>query len=356
MGATSLITWLTLIVILMMATWQSYASILTSNNRKNTSNRIDRLKFACVIDRFIAIKIRHGPIPGCLSFWNINDRLTNNSVNFTSINETNSLFVVFNSSESSNILYNLTNKNEWMVHRINIDRWQVGDGAKELILTRYTNQTKRNHLIIETLAIDRRSECSINHPLTRQNNNNEDSLEVTKLVKLKKNQTIRLFCSIFTRTAADLEREEHSRPIVKWLVEKPSRISLASFANQTSTFVKSASFSQHHFNYIAWTHIDYKSPADDLSAWQNHDEPIVCHIGHPNYYDGSGGASETQNIIHTVSRFSAKIPYLGCRIKLNIQFDPFVHPNVSLVQVFNETDRTALVECPIKANSHFPIK
>lgn len=359
MGA--LLTWLTLIAFMTktldLTQSSSLAAIsnpLSHQALNSSAAKLDRIKFACVVDRSVSIKVRHAPIPGHFSFWNIRDLLSNRSINFTSANETDSSYTVSLANELRNYDYNLTNRYDWMIHRIDIEVLEPENGAKELIFSRYSNRVSQsvNRFVIETITLDKNSECSMNHPLNDSSFDPND-FELTRIARVQKNQTIRFYCSIFVRST-DLDTNESNRPIVKWMIEKPSRLNQESFTNHSSMFARHVE--SNGFNHIYWTHIDYKSPSDDLNAWQHHDEPIVCHVGHNHYYDGSGGATETNEIIHTVSRFSPKIPRLGCKIKLNIQFDPFVHPNVSLEQTFHEASRTALVECPIKANSHFPIK
>lgn len=337
-----------------------------NNSRNNSDNhfvgpKITRVKFACVVDRTTVVKVRHGPIAGHTSNWSLHDRIDpfKPTQLLSSISETDSTFNLTNSTDlRRDIDFSLSNKQSWMVHRIQFDRTRADFGGKELVLVRYSNGSSKkiNDFGIETITIDNQTECSIYHPLRQPESNLTGDYEMTKLVRLRKSQRVRLYCSVRLR-AVDLEGDEQNRPLVKWVLEKPAKITQMWFGNPNTSFARISSInSSSHYNYVYWSYIDYTSPNDDLTAWQHYDEPIVCHVGHNHYFDGSGGSGQANGIFYSTSRNVSKIPHLGCKIKLNIQFEPFVHPSVSLVQTFREIDRTALVECPIKANSHFPIK
>ena len=323
-----------------------------------TGNRtIQRVKLVFIADKNQTIKLRHNFIEGYVRFWTLIDPIANKSLNLATAFDTNVSYTRNNESEL-NYVYNMTKVklSTNISHRIIMPHFEAKHGGKMILFSELSpTGNKKDRVIFETIAI-KHSECSIWHPLNRNRPKSNGKLdhEVSKFIRLMKNQKVRFYCSIMIKIAND---SSQYHPKIQWQIGKFSPVSNLSFGALNYTYFKLNS-NESDFNYIFWSEIEYTTPHENLKAWGHHNEPIACQISYYNYNDSSltlfdidSGYPLTSNNNHSI-----KIPNLGCKFQLDIQFEPFIHPNVSSKQVFFEKNRSALIECPIKANSHFPIR
>ena len=324
----------------------------------NDSTSIERVKLVFIVDKNETIKLKHNLIEGYVRFWTLTDPIANKSLNLATTFDTNGSYTRNNESEL-NYVYNLTKVKlpPKISHRIIMPHFEAKHGGKDILFSELSPTGNiKDRVIFETIAINKHSECSISHPLNRNRSKSNGKLdhEVSKFIRLMKNQKVRFYCSIMIKIAND---SSQYHPKVQWQIGKFSPVGNLSFGAMNYTYFKLNS-NESDFNYIFWSEIEYTTPHENLKAWGHHNEPIACQILYNNYTDSSlsifdidDGHPLTSNNTHPTKK-----PNLGCKFQLDIQFEPFIHPNVSSEQVFFEKNRSALIECPIKANSHFPIR
>lgn len=324
----------------------------------NDSTSIERVKLVFIVDKHETIKLKHNLSEGYVRFWTLIDPMANKSLKLVTAFDTNVSYSRNNESELSYV-YNLTKVKlpTKISHRIIMPHFEAKHGGKEILFSELSPMgDKKDRVIFETIAINKHSECSMWHPLNRNRPKPNGKLdhEASKFIRLTKNKKVRFYCSIMIKIAND---SSQYHPMIRWKIEKYSPVGNLSFGALNNSYFKLNS-DESDFNYIFWSEIEYTTPYENLKAWGHHNEPIACQILHNNYNDSSlymfdidSGYPLNSNNTHPI-----KIPNLGCKFQLDIQFEPFIHPNVSSKQVFFEKNRSALIECPIKANSHFPIR
>lgn len=318
----------------------------------NLDQKIGRIKVACIVGRNVTIKLKHNVILSNIwRVWTYNDRVSNSSVDLVTLDESNAKYILSNETNlTSSYQFNLTVKNSTMTHRINIRTFEPSNGAKELkfqtLLINKSENYRDENIVYETIALNKYSDCSIELPVNKSLP--YDVPDFSNSVRVKKNQKITLYCSILVNVLNSNNANNTDYPNFSWWMEKQNRLSNSSFSEQTMHYFKLDSM---NYNHLFWSKIEYTAPESDLEAWKQTNEPISCHIGHNYYFDGSiTKVSDDKSISYSVPKYSNKIPNLNCKFQLNIRFEPFIHPNVSQQQTFNESDGPILIECPIKVN------
>lgn len=319
---------------------------------ENQNQLETKIKIACVIGKNISIKVKHVVESEVEHTWSYEEitGAEQRRHHIASIYDANRTYELTNDTNVANkYKLSLNMVNRTLSSRINVKPFEVDDGARRFIYSsvRHGGTRTIGTIVYETSALDKRPECSRLKP-----NGHLTSPNLVNVISVDKNQKITLYCSFLVRSSNE---DDESRDIMlNWFIEKPSRLNNQhfDFANTTVRFVKLNR--TNGFNIKYWTELTYESPVDNLEAWRHHNEPIFCRIGHSNYFDGSS-SSEDSTSYHSMPKNTSRIPNLSCRFQLNVQFEPFIHPDISRVQEFYE-NQTAQVECPIKANNHMPVR
>ncbi|CAF0725026.1 unnamed protein product [Brachionus calyciflorus] len=305
-------------------------------------NASNHFVIANLVDKNMTLKLKHLLSKDELFlnensyYWNLIDPLTDKNFRFNYSN---------NIHEHLRFKFLNDTKNSSFKYSFNFNQFSENDGGKILKYIKTSNQSDETLFSFELISIKNRPYCT---------SINTDTFKIDEVknpvFEVHKNSTYNFYCSILARSLS-----ENSNPYIYWQIENSSKI----FDSQTFEFKfnltqKIRTRKSEGYNVRYWQSIIYRVPDDDLKAWEHHNEQIFCHVRHGNFFNDHLLASKDKKFMATLPRPS-KIPNLQCQISLNVQFNPFIHPNISLIQEFHE-DLPALVECPIKANNHYPVK
>lgn len=242
----------------------------------------------------------------------------------------------FSNSSKMNIYYKYWKKNSIQKYSFHFNKLITENSGKMLLYLTHLNNSKKS-FSFNTIVFE--------NPICSKYE--KDSEEEIQVIEVLKNQNYIFSCSIISKW--NFENENiNLEPNISWDVEKqwkifPTELFRAQYS-KTSKFNDRIKFSRY---------LEYKVPDDDLKAWEQNNHQFFCNFYHEHFYNHNLMPINGSNFIATVSH-SSKMP-IQCKIQLNVQFKPFLHPNVSNVQKFYES-HLALIECPIKANNHFPVK
>jgi hypothetical protein len=242
------------------------------------------------------------------------------------------------SLELPNYFLNNTMKmnNTIMLSEININPCMLSD-TKKISFSVSNNESSNVEKIFETNVLDNYLDCTSNFKISSHNRqylSHSHSKNNHQIVNIYKNQKNSLFCSIYANMFNPEQKSNMSHLSIDYY--------LSSSLNST---IYKTKWEYHqndgYFNSLFWNRMDWLTSDNDLELYQYQNELVRCRISNTNYFDNI----EKNKLIKNLS----------CHFHLNIQFDPFIHPDVKLEQIIQENELSR-IECPIKANNLPPIK
>lgn len=298
----------------------NFLIVLNAQLRSNTT----KLFVSNIVGRNMTLRLKHFTEQKDFE-WHLIDIFTNQA---KKINLTNSSLL--------NIFYRYWDESNAQKYSFHFNQLTLNNSGKILAYLSEKNDSKNIIFSFNTLVFE-------NPKCSEFKNNFEDEI---KVLEVYKNRNYTFSCSILTRFN---DENDSLAPQMSWEVEKKWEIfKIDAFSTQYSTITKLSGETIKFTRFL-----EYSVPDDDLEAWEHNNHPFFCNIRHNFFYHKDLKAINDTQFISTFP-LPSKLP-IQCKIQLNVQFKPFVHPNVNVIQVFDES-YPALVECPIKANNHFPVK
>lgn len=295
--------------------------LICANNEQN----LIQIYVANIVERNMTLKFKLNSESSDFE-WQLIDPISNKSEK-----------IDFSNSNIMNIYYKNWNKNSVQKYSFHFNKLTTENSGKMLTYMTHQNNSKKKIFSFNTIVFE-------NPICSKYNENSEEELQV---IEVFKNRKYNFSCSIMSRW--NFENENiNLEPRLSWDVEKKWKIFQTDFFRAQYSAIRKTNDTIKFYKFL-----EYEVPENDLKAWEQNNHQFFCNIYHEHFYNFNLKPINGSNFFATVSNPS-KMP-IQCKIQLNVQFNPFVHPNVSKVQEFYES-HPALIECPIKANNHFPVR